>query len=224
MRDVRYKQNKREYKSLTWDEWYLLCVEYYSEYKHLCVPCKYRTENGYRLGRWIERQRKQFNNDSEFLANYKKLKLENIGMIWSLESRYPWDFWVSLCKEYKDEYGTTDITSKCQYKGLKLGGWIVQQRKNYKMGRLSTEKIEELKWLQVGLYGNKRYDWNTWYAIAKNFYERNGHIDLKVKYIDEDGNKLGSWIYTQREKYRGVRESSLTKEQVQLLEQLHIKW
>lgn len=51
------QKNNRNYTRLSWDEWYLLAKEYYTANKTLKIPTKYKTDSGYLLGRWIERQR-----------------------------------------------------------------------------------------------------------------------------------------------------------------------
>ena len=73
--------------------------------------------------------------------------------------------------------------------------------------------------------------WNKKYELAKAYYEYYGNLEIPnlfktlngVKY-DENGIALGTWINTQRQAYKGNGKSKITEEQIQLLENLDMKW
>ena len=58
---------------------------------------------------------------------------------------------------------------------------------------------------------NKEYRWNEYYELAKEYYEKNGNLDISVTYVTEDGKKLGIWIAQQRRAYKAKYNISKTK-------------
>lgn len=58
-----------------------------------------------------------------------------------------WDTWYKLCIEYKEEFGHLSLKKKEKYKGKTLAHWCQRQRRLYRDGELSKEKIEQLRLL-----------------------------------------------------------------------------
>lgn len=219
------EKRKRGYLSLQWDEWYDLANRYWMLHDDLLIPNKYATRDGYRLGRWIERQRSLYRRHSHIMTDEKVDKLNSIGMIWVLEERHEWEFWIHLCKVYFEQHG--DLEVPISYKtsnDVLLGNWIVQQRKKYRLNLLDETEIRELDAFHMRWEVNERRNWQQWYDVAKRYYQTYGNLDVKVDYIDEYGNRLGMWISVQREKYRHIRKPFLHKEEISLLNELNIKW
>ena len=52
---------KRTYQTQTWEEWYECAKNYYSKFGDLLISRDFVTADGFRLGRWIERQRGMYN-------------------------------------------------------------------------------------------------------------------------------------------------------------------
>lgn len=214
----------RRYLSLPWNDWYQLAKIYYVKQNHLLVPANYETKDGYKLGKWIERQRSMYRKNSHLLNDYKILLLEKIGMEWQLENRYPWDFWITLCHDYIEEFGNLNPRKKSIYKGVPFGEWISQQRKRIKEGTLAQERKDELLSLNMAIGNRTRRKWEDWYQIAEDYYHKNGHLNVKVNYVDELGNRIGLWVYVQKEKYRHKRIPYLKRGQINKLNKLHIRW
>ena len=62
--------------------------------------------------------------------------------------------------------------------------------------------------------------WYTNYTLAKDYYKEHGNLLIPRRYII-NGRKLGSWIQTQREKYK---DSTLSEEKIKLLEDINMVW
>ena len=71
---------------------------------------------------------------------------------------------------------------------------------------------------------SKLVKWTTWYHELKKYYEEHGNIDVPFKYVTENGLKLGSWLHNQRQACKGRVKSNITEEQIQLLNDLGMKW
>ena len=113
--------------------------------------------------------------------------------------------------------------------GIKLGDWINVQRNAYK-GRGHSKVTEE----QIGLLEEigmildvHGANWNKRYELAKAYYEHNNNLEIPRSFrtkngyeYEEKGIKLGNWISTQRDAYKGRGHSKLTEEQIRLLEEI----
>ena len=66
--------------------------------------------------------------------------------------------------------------------------------------------------------------WDIMYEQAKKYYQENGDLNVALRYITPEGYTLGFWIQTQRRVRRGVIKGVLTPTQIQLLDQLGMRW
>ncbi|WP_416325239.1 helicase associated domain-containing protein [[Eubacterium] hominis] len=217
--------NKRIYLSLHWDDWYELAVQYRKKYGDLLIPSKYCTVSGYKLGRWIERQRNLYHKHSHIMTDERKDLLDAIDMVWRIEDRFTWDFWIQECKNYYIEHGDLQVpVSYENCEGVRLGNWITIQRKKNRMNLLIQDQIKELELYHMRWEVAQRRTWSDWYHIANSYYKQYGNLNVKTDYIDKDGNRLGMWISIQREKYRHIRKPYLKENEIELLNELNIKW
>ncbi len=259
---------------ITWDEWYNLAELYYKYYGNLNIPKVFKTkngyeydENGYKLGNWIINQRKAYkirnipqekikNNNLKLLTDDQIQKLENIGIVFALP-RITWNEWYNLAKSYYKYYGNLNVPYNFKTKngyeydenGYSLGIWISNQRTSYKNRYilkeegtnyhkpLSDEKVRKLK--EIGMIFNIFLaQWETMYNLAKEYYKRNGNLNVPYNFktkngyeYDENGYNLSSWLERQRVSFK-IRNNSkpgeknkyslLSDEQIQKLEQIEI--
>ena len=73
--------------------------------------------------------------------------------------------------------------------------------------------------------------WNKKYALAKAYYEYYGNLEVPAAFktingyeVDENGIALGTWIVNQRNAYKGQGTYRITEEQIELLNQIGMKW
>ncbi len=198
----------------SWDIMYLEAKRYYEENGDLLVPKAYINENGYRVGQWVNVQRVNYRK-KQFLSESRIRRLEAIGMDWQTVDERFWNESYSKCKFYFERHHSLEGVRTAD---PRLAAWLVVQRKKYKEGLLSTDKIQLLE--EVGMVWS--YDtWEQFYAAAKRFYESEGHLDIQVGYITEDGLKLGRWFRSMRDMHR---EGTLSEEKTELLESIGMKW
>lgn len=148
----------------TWELNYSLAKAYFEKYGDLEIPQSFKTtngiikdENGYLLGIWITTQRQAYEK-GKILPERKKL-LAQIGMRFDIKDNDEiWTQIYTLAKNHFEKYGSLErITSRYKTlngvvedkKGYSLGEWFNRQRKAYKKGKLSKEKIELLD--QIGM-------------------------------------------------------------------------
>jgi len=198
----------------SWDMMYLEAKRYYEENGDLLVPQAYINDNGYRVGQWVNVQRVNYRK-KQFLSESRIRRLEAIGMDWQTADERFWNESYQNCKLYFEQHGSLEGIRTAD---PHLAAWLVFQRKKYKEGALSTEKIQLLE--AVGMIWS--FDtWEQFYEAAKRFYEQNGHLDIQVGYVTEDGLKLGRWFRTMRNMHR---EGTLSEKKQKLLEDIGMKW
>lgn len=135
--------------------------------------------------------------------------------------------WLHIYNEavkYYKENGNLLICSRYEVNDIKLGHWILDQRVNYKKGKLSEERVELLN--KIGMiWGNSAsirndINWYTMYKEAVKYYNENGNLNVAQKYT-YNGQALGNWIVLQRQmNYEGT----LKEERVELLNKIGMVW
>lgn len=110
--------------------------------------------------------------------------------------------------------------------GTKLGVWISVQRRHYNYPNqylpLTECQIQKLE--SIGMvWDAKAGQWETKYQAAKAYFDEHGDIEVPIRYITEDGVRLGSWVARQRKKVGASDEAQqLTKEQIAKLKNIGI--
>lgn len=131
---------------MLWEKGFEEAQKYRKAFGNLDVPAGFKTDSGYALGKWIARQR-----ENTGLSDYRKNKLNNIGMIW--KKKDSWEKRYTLAKAYYKEHGNLNIPAKYIVDGVWLNKWLNEQRQIYlgKRGskRLTQEQIAKLSSLGV---------------------------------------------------------------------------
>ena len=93
------------------------------------------------------------------------------------------------------------------------------------------KQIEKLKQDKKRLQTMNEEKWNKKYELAKAFYEHHGDLEIPTNFktingyeYDESGVALGIWISTQRQAFKGQKDSKLDEERIKLLNQIVMKW
>ena len=214
---------------MDWEDWYLLAARYYEEHRDLLVPRDYVCPAGEKLGRWIERQRAKYNRVPSVVGNLDGVQIDylnQIGMVWKLETRRGWEEWLRLLDAYAKEHGDIDVPHACEYGGAGLGGWLAKRRLDYAAGKLTLDEIQtlEARGVNWALQPRQR-SWDDWFADARDYYRAHGHLMVHLDDLTPDGARLGYWIYKQRDIYMGRKPGqTLTQEQIDRLNGIGMVW
>eukprot|EP00592_Proboscia_alata_P016289 CAMPEP_0194395078 /NCGR_PEP_ID=MMETSP0174-20130528/124220_1 /TAXON_ID=216777 /ORGANISM="Proboscia alata, Strain PI-D3" /LENGTH=482 /DNA_ID=CAMNT_0039190965 /DNA_START=73 /DNA_END=1521 /DNA_ORIENTATION=+ len=194
----------------TWQKMYGELVSYKKEFGHTKVFPKYPQNPS--LGNWAQRQRsryKQFqkgNSSSNMTENQVQL-LNEIGFEWDL----PHEPNEKCSKESPDK---ENIQKKSNFE-------ILSEIDAKREGQQSSHDI--ISSSRILLNQNK---WNKKYEELLTYVKMKGHAQVPPKFPQNP--KLGNWVHNQRRNYkqfqRGDLSSSMTKLQIQLLNEVGFEW
>lgn len=226
----RLFEELEETLSASWDKMFQCARAFYQEHGHLAVPRRYKTEEGYSLGQWLNTQRnvragKQFGN----LSEDRIARLDSIGMLWSGTREYAWELHFAAAKAYAEEHG--DLRVKASYvtpNGVRLGRWISNLRAARKAGDrascLTPERIRRLD--ELGMSWDpftEQFERN--FSAAQSYYAQHGDLNVPVNYCTVDGVRLGAWIRQMRRAYwRKGAYAELSQTQIDRLNAIGMHW
>ena len=203
-----------------WLECYNLLKEYKETYGDCNVPRRYVTSDGHNLGIWVYTQRK--NGRSGNMLPERKVLLDDLGFNYYCKVE-TWQNYYKLLCEYKDKYDSVDVPGPYITEGgEKLGQWCIMQRYDHGKHKLSEKKAQLLE--NIGFSLKKKtvqLPWYDWYKMLLEYKKKNGHLDVPVSYITDDGYKLGYWVHNQRV---FKRNGNLSPAREELLNKLGITW
>lgn len=199
----------------SWDIMFAEAKRYYEENGNLLVPQAYINENGYRVGQWVNVQRKNY-QAGRSLSEIRIKKLESIGIHWESQDERFWNEKYDLCKKYFDEHKTLD---GIRDHDKNISDWLIRQRKKYRDGELSVDRIKKLD--TIGMVWEFDDSWEQYFEAAKTYFEKNGDLDIPAKYVTDDGLNLGNWYRYVRKAYHS---KTLSDDRIKRLEKIGIQW
>ncbi len=143
--------------------------------------------------------------------------LDSIDFIWDASNRNSTskpddDRWLTMLEKlenFKNENGHC-LVPQMYEKDKSLGRWVNDQRSNNTNGRLSIYRKEILN--ELGFVWNKKeYEWNQKLYLLKQFYQENGHFDIRQNEKGYEG--LHYWFYK-------IRKKGTTEEKKQKLREI----
>lgn len=214
----------------SWDLMYEQAKAYYEKYGNLEVPYKYKTPEKYALGSWLHTQRKVYKGEQYGTLGEDRIqKLEAIGMVWESYKDLSWQRYYAAAKAYYEENGNLNVQALYTTEtGLKLGSWIGNLRTYRKNGAqssyLTQERIDQLDAIGM-VWDQNDWLWDKYFAAAQEYYVKHGDLNVNIKYVTEDGLRLGAWVHRQKSLYRGTGVGAeLTEEKIAKLNSLGIAW
>jgi len=119
-------------------------VDFVRDQGHCLVPQRIPF-NGYPLGTWVARQRRDYARGS--LDVERQHRLEEIpGWTWNPHAD-SWERAFQLVEKYAQEHGHARVPDAYSVKGFRLGSWVGIQRAAYRNGMLAAEREKRLQQL-----------------------------------------------------------------------------
>ncbi|MDD5384907.1 MAG: Helicase associated domain protein [Gallionella sp.] len=178
-----------------WEEGFRHLKEFADREGHARVPRTYISSDGYRVNRWVSRQRKL----KDSLTSECRTRLEALPS-WSWEPRGDmWEEGFSHLKVFAEREGHAQIPFDFKTAdGYRVGNWVASQRRA--KDNLSPELKKRLEALPDWSWNALSDKWEEGFRHLKEFAEREGHAKVFKGYKSADGYLLGNWINSQRSK------------------------
>ncbi len=185
---------------------------------HAAVPIGFVSEDGFTLGTWVSNRRMNYRAGK--LTAARVAELNELGMVWSSrDSGY--QSGVNYLRSYiareghanvPDRFGTDD--------GFRLGTWVSSRRTDYTIGSLTAARVTELNELGM-VWDSLDADYQAGLAHLRVFAAREGHANVPVRFVTDDGSRLGYWV---RRRRGDCRAGKLTAARVTELNELGMVW
>jgi superfamily II DNA or RNA helicase len=141
------------------------------------------------------------------------------------KTRSFWELMFKQLNEYKLLYGHTNV-SRNQEGMEQLGNWILEQRRQYHLGKIRSDRKTRLEQLGFDWKGENRRDvtdldeiWKEGYNKLVDYFNENGNSNVPARYSKD--KSLGTWCVSQRVKRN---EDKLDEWQIELLDKLSFNW
>ncbi len=200
-----------EQTTASWELLFGLLERFVEREGHASVP-RHHTESGLKLGSWISNQKQVQRTGG--LSEERRRMLEAIaGWDWELLEA-AWQEGLAKVRLFVEREGHANVPRHHTESGLALGSWVSTQRQRRQTGRLSEERRRTLEVIPAWDWKPFEGVWQEGLAKLRQFVEREGHANVPGLH-SEGGFRLGSWVNTQRQKWR---MGTLTKERRRMLE------
>ena len=201
--------------STSWEKFYALSVQFALREGHIKVRSNH-LEGGEYINRWLRRQKRQ--KVDENLTEEQIRRLEQLpGWDWDLGDSFEDMF--ALLLRFKAKRGHINVPSKHIEEGKKLGCWLDKFKQDKRAGRIDPKMEETLNNLGIQ-WEILEAQWEQYYLLLLQFVEREGHADVMQRH-EEEGERLGIWVATQRSQYK---KGKLSQERIERLEQVDFLW
>ena len=186
-----------------WEEGFLYLKKFVQQNGHTRVNLKYKLQNGYRLGRWAQRQRL-----NKSLTPEKISILEELGFDFD-RFKSKWEEGFSHLEHYIEVEGNPRVPKRFKSPdGYFLGSWVNTQRRSKQT--LTHKQISKLN--SVGFdWDYFKTQWEECFLYLKNFVLEEGHVIVPRSYKTKDGYRLGVWVSHQRRNKKNIKPERKSK-------------
>jgi len=188
----------------------LMQLQQYAKKHGNCNP----PQNHVVLGDWVKSQRHA--HKKKKLSEEHTASLDSIGFSWGTAPRQlSWENRLEMLQQYKLEFGNcTPPRSHPQ-----LGCWVDNQRRFYKKGKLTQERIAALNELGFN-WGTTKKDpdlsWQEQYNQLVSYMAEHGNCD-----VPQSATGLGRFVHWQRCIYK---KGKISEGRVNLLNKIGFNW
>jgi hypothetical protein len=208
---VGFEWSKERLREKSWEEGFAALTRYREREGHCRVPAAH-IEGAFRLGTWVQRQRKS----RVILPAEQRECLNQAGFEWDPLGA-AWENGLVALMEFKDREGHCGVPTDHVEGTFRLGNWVAWQRKN--RDTMPPDRKERLKTIgfiwEPEPFGSA---WEAGYTALKKFVARGGHCRVPQRHV-EGSFKLGAWVNSQRNK-----QDTLSAERKRRLDELGFVW
>jgi len=156
--------------------------------------------------------------------------LDKLDFEWERSTTRTWEESRQQLVNFKRKFRHTNVPQKF-IENRPLGRWVHKQRRQYKLfktkrkSHMTRERIQSLEELDFEWECNTTRTWEKSRQQLVDFKNKFRHTNVPQTYAEN--KPLGNWVNTQRTQYRffkAKRESHMTRERIQSLDELDFEW
>jgi len=130
-------------EDMRWHDIFQKFSRYVKERGHVYILAHYRDSDGFPLGDWVRLQR-TFNNEGRLTEDQQQLFDALPGWTWDAREN-AWLMAYQHLLEFVRDTGSADVLlNYTSPDGFQLGTWVKNQKKAYRRGSLSGDKVDRL--------------------------------------------------------------------------------
>jgi superfamily II DNA or RNA helicase len=176
-------------------------AKYVRQHNDARIPARFE-QNGFGLGTFVSRLRKDFRSKS--ITDSEVHFLENLpGWTWDpLEDdwRAKYEELSNVIDSKKGKIPTYSPSSE----HADLGKWVIDQRSRFKHNSLSPEQIQLLEQLPGWSWNPLTDRWTNEFGLLLDYVEREGNSRIPAS-LEFDGFPIGIWVSKQRVRFKNNR-------------------
>ncbi len=186
-----------------WETGFLHLQSYSETHGNCLVKRGVESADGFKLGTWVDGQR----NRPLRLTPERRLRLDSLsGWSWDPYSDQ-WEIGFLKLNEYVARHGNCQILHHFKLPdGFALGQWLKTQR--VRKATLSLQRIEKLEAVAGWAWNVIDEQWEIGFRALASYSEQHGNCLAPDSFTLPNGNSLGIWVGTQRN-----RNDRLTEDQ-----------
>jgi superfamily II DNA or RNA helicase len=199
-----------------WQEGLRQLNQYVKNKGNALVPAKYKTKEGFALGRWVRRRRWDY-SQGKLSTNKQKVLEQLSSWKWDVISDM-WQEGFEHLQDYVDRKGSGFVpTDYIANDGYNLGNWVGKQRGDYLKGKLSLEEQQALEELPEWTWDTNEAVWLECLTSLQEYAKQYGNTSVPRNYFTKHGYNLGIWVTSRR---RDFKLGKLTVEKQKLFERI----
>ncbi|HEY1840169.1 MAG TPA: Helicase associated domain protein, partial [Mycobacterium sp.] len=181
-----------------WEKYFRLLQEYIAVHGNPHVTQTYTTDDGVRLGAWVNAQRARYNQKRLEPDRAERLaKLPD--WVWKA-SEAKWDQGFQHLRNFAEAHGNVGVPIGYEIDGFKLRDWLTNNRA--KFAKLTPDRQRRLKSLPGWDEYSQDVKWEAGFQRMLDYVSEHGDAKVERPYVVDDGYPLGSWVGTQRQQFK----------------------
>jgi superfamily II DNA or RNA helicase len=181
-----------------WLQGFELLKGFFQNNGHLNVPFNYCIGD-FKLNSWMSVQRRAHKNKK--MSPERQVKLESIpGWSWKIFDAL-WEKGFLILLAFYEREKHLNVPAGYTEQSLNLGTWIRNRKKDFELGKLSSDKQEKLENIPAWTWeSDLDVSWKKAFLLLQRFTEETGHARVPQGHKYNEFN-LDSWVSTQRRAY-----------------------
>ena len=193
-----------------WEDGFTHLLSYRESNNDCLVPFDFTTDDGYRLGAWLNMQRVK----KDILSDVRRHRLDELRLVWDVRERQ-WEEGFAHLRAYGESNNDCLVPQSFKTEdGYRLGQWVsVQREKKDNLSDVRCHRLDELGFV----WDVREQHWEAGFTHFQSYRETNNDPLVPQSFKTEDGYWLGAWLHVQR-----TKKDTLSAERRRRLDELGV--